>query len=290
MSLKKREYPESNYRAIFINGMTLRQKLDVSKPFIVPPTPEIEDVAINSKCFANCPYCYTSATKDGVNFTNVSDKAIAVWGSLPENERPFQIAIGGAGEATIHPEFPDFIKTVHELGILPNYTTNGMHLNDKVMKATEDYCGGVAVSFHPHIRDVFTKAVRKLAPLRDKGMKLNAHVIVGDMNSFYDLQMVYETFKDELDYIVVLPYQAAGRGVPVDVHETWKTMFEYIYTKNSSKFAFGALFYDWLMVNPISLKMSLYEPEMFSGYRMMDDSYKVLRKSSYNLAEKTINE
>lgn len=52
--IRIRSYPEANYKAIFFNGKTIRQKHDTNKPFLIPPTTEIEDVAINSKCYANC--------------------------------------------------------------------------------------------------------------------------------------------------------------------------------------------------------------------------------------------
>jgi len=87
--MRIRQYSDSNYKSVFFNGKTVRMRLDNNKPILSIPTPELEDVAINSKCFANCSYCYTSALKSGSNFTNIVDKANSVWGSLPLNERPF---------------------------------------------------------------------------------------------------------------------------------------------------------------------------------------------------------
>lgn len=284
--IKIRNYPQSNYRAIFFQGKTIRQKQDYTKEFQVPPTPEIEDVAINNKCFANCSYCYTSALKTGTNFENIIEKAENVWGNLPENERPFQIAIGGAGESTIHPQWINFVKKVKELGIVPNYTTNGMHLSEDILKATEEYCGGVAVSYHPHIKHIFNQAITKLSKIKTK---LNVHIILGSKESFLDLQSIYETYKDVVDYFVILPYQAVGRGKEIETNEVWKETFEWISSKpelRQKQFAFGALFYNWLLQNKISLKMDIYEPEMFSGYRIFDESYLTLRRSSYDLRPK----
>lgn len=281
--MKIRNYPESNYRAIFFNGKTIRQKHDIFKPFLITPTTEIEDVAINSKCLANCDYCYTSATKFGKNFDNIVDKAIDVYGSLNENERPFQIAIGGAGESTMHPDWVEFVKNVKKLGIVPNYTTNGMHLNDNILKATEDYCGGVAVSYHPHISKIFHTSIDKLKSINTR---LNAHIIIGDEKSFEDLKHLYDKYENIIEYFVILPYQASGRGKFIDTNDIWKKTFDFVKNKQSHKFAFGALFYNWLINNKIDLDMSIYEPELFSGYRMMDDSYKILRKSSYDLTPK----
>lgn len=286
--MKIRSYPESNYKALFFNGKTIRQKVDDSKPFMSIPHPEIEDVAINSQCFANCSYCYTSATKKGTNFPDIVAKAHQVWGTLSENDKPNQIAIGGAGESTIHPDWIPFVKAVKEIGIVPNYTTNGMHLSPEILKATEDYCGGVAVSYHPHIKTVFHEAIKKLSTIKTK---LNTHIILSDQKSFDDLKELYGMYKDVIDYFVILPYQAAGRAKEVETHETWMKTFEWIASmpaSESTKFAFGALFYEYIKNNNIPLKMAIYEPEIFSGYRLMDDSYALLRKSSYDLTPKIV--
>ena len=280
----------ANYRAVFFNGKTIRQRINPSLSITVPQYAEIEDVAINDKCFANCSYCYTSATKNGKNFDNIIEKAKDIWGSVQENSRPFQIAIGGAGESTIHPNWVGFVKTVNELGITPNYTTNGMHLSDAILDATEKYCGGVAVSYHPHIKNVFNEAIYKLWDRT----RLNVHLIIGTPESLMDAKAIYETYKDRLEYFVMLPYQAAGRGKQVETNETWRQMFVWIDSlpeARQKQFAFGALFYEWILKNELPLKLDIYEPEIYSGYRMFDDSYKILRKSSYNLEPKfKINE
>lgn len=128
--MRIRQYTESNYKSIFFNGKTVRMRLDNSSPILPIPTPEIEDVAINSKCLAGCSYCYTSALRTGSNFDNIVDKANKAWGSLSIEERPFQIAIGGAGESTMHPDWVEFVTEVNRLGILPNYTTNGIYTEE----------------------------------------------------------------------------------------------------------------------------------------------------------------
>ena len=277
---------KANYKAIFFDYKTVRMRIDSSKPITVPKHPEIEDVAINSKCLANCSYCYTEALKTGNNFDNIVEKADAVWGSLNLEDRPFQIAIGGAGESTMHPDWIPFVKRVSELGIVPNYTTNGMHLSPEILEATEKYCGGVALSYHPHIKKVFNEAINKLKTI---DTKLNLHIIIGDMTSLYDLQSIYETYKDDIDYFVVLPYQASGRAKEIDTSEAWTNLFlwiEQLSDKRKNQFAFGALFYEYLLQNKPGFEINVYEPEIYSGYRLMDNSYETLRKSSYDLRPK----
>lgn len=45
-------------------------------------------------------------------------------------------------------------------------------------------------------------------------------------------------------------------------------MFEWVRDqgKDSEKFAFGALFYDFLKANNTGLDIEVYEPEIYSGY------------------------
>lgn len=278
--MKIRTDISANYRAVFFNGKTIRQRIDNSKPITTPKFAEIEDVAINSKCLANCSYCYTNALKSGINFDNIVEKAFDVWGTRLENDRPFQIAIGGAGESTMHPDWIPFVEIVKSFGITPNYTTNGMHLSDKILQATEDTCGGVAVSFHPHIEPVFHKAVEKLSTIKTR---LNTHVIIGDEKSLEDLKRLYDKYQDIIEYFVILPYQAVGRAKQIETEEVWKKTFEWINTVNSQQFAFGALFYPYLQNNEVELDIDVYEPEIYSGYRIFDDSFMHLRHSSYDL-------
>jgi hypothetical protein len=269
---------QGNYKSFFTNSYrTIRL---TNEP---PLTPELEDVAINDKCLAGCSYCYTNALKTGNNFSNIIEKADEVWGSLPLNDRPFQIAIGGAGEPTMHPDFYDFVRFVKNLQILPNYTTNGMHLTDNVLKATKDHCGGVALSWHPHIAPVFNKAV----PLLKKTTSnLNVHIIIGSEQSFIDLKEMYSKYKYIFKYFVLLPYQNVGRAPSMDTMQVWDKTFKWVESINSEKFAFGALFYDYISKSNTNLKMSIYNPDIYSGYRLLNNNYKTLYKSSYEIEPK----
>lgn len=272
---------QNGYKAFFTNSFKTIRLTDKT-----PLTPELTDVAINSQCFAACSYCYTNALKTGNNFSDIVEKAEEIWGSLPLNDRDFQIAIGGLGEPTLHPDFIPFIKKVRELEIIPNYTTNGMHLSDEILEATEKYCGGVALSWHPHIKNVFEKAAKKLKSIKTK---LNFHIIVGSDESLIDLKNLYETHKNEVDYFVILPYQAVGRGKIIETEKNWLECFNWISTlENQNQFAFGALFYDFIKNNNIPLEMSIYNPDVYSGFRVLDNNYKKIYKSSYDVQEKSI--
>lgn len=281
MNLKRtRHTPEDNYFGIFNGEITLRFAID-DTVIKYMQYPDLTDISIASKCYAACKYCYTSAVKEGDIYSNVCEKLDEVYGSLNPNYRPFQVAYGGEGEPTLHPEFAKIMKKTLDLQICPNYTTNGMHLSEDVLRATRDYCGGVAVSLHPHLKDTWRKAVDKLLDYGVKNVVL--HVIVGEPGTtdlFYRLLDEY----DKLKYVVALPYQVSGRAPDVNTREEWLKFFDIAFKRDDrERMPIGALFYDFLMEEKIGLnEISIHEPEKYSGYRIMSDSkYKTLLKSSY---------
>lgn len=91
---------------------------------------------------------------------------------------------------------------------------------------------------------------------------------------------IYKEWKDEIDYFVLLPYEAQGRAVPKGIE------WEYLLTKlpeNTSKIAFGAGFYNNLLQGKHNIKVSLYEPEIMSKF--LDMKNMKLYPSSFNLTE-----
>lgn len=89
--VKQRVFPESNYNAIWFNLKTLRLGSGQAKELEYP---EFYDIGINTKCNLNCPMCYVSATKSGIDFSDICGKAKIFFGQMTKNERPFQVAIG----------------------------------------------------------------------------------------------------------------------------------------------------------------------------------------------------
>lgn len=274
--IKVRKFTESNYKAIFHNYKTLRMAIDPSKQIEELKYPEFYDVAINDKCNAMCSFCYVSALKTGNNFENVQEKIDSFFGSMDENQRPFQVAIGGAGEPTLHPEFISILKKFYDTGIVPNYTTNGMHLTDEIIDATKKYSGGVALSCHPHLDKVWKKATYRYY---EAGIRTNLHVIISDKKSIDRFFEIYKEFHGIVEYFVLLPYTVKGRATEttLDFDDLFNRLKE---MKDVKDIAFGANFYPYLMNNDISwLDVSLYEPEILSKYLVMNDDMPIYASS-----------
>jgi len=257
--VKARYFPKSNYAAIFDGQQTFR--FEVGGEMKQPPYPEFYDIAINNLCYAGCSYCYVSATKNGRNFRNIVDKIKRYFGPMSANERPFQVALGGHGEPTLHPNFVRALEIFRELDIVPNYTTNGMYLPQSILEATRAYAGGVAVSAHSHLP--WHKAVERLAGYTG----VHLHFIISDRKSVDKFFAIYEA-NQHVTTFVLLPYKAVGRAVEIE------TDFDYLLDKLEEmqlpNVAYGAYFYDLLKNRP-KLRTSLYVPHMFSRYLILDD-------------------
>jgi organic radical activating enzyme len=272
--MKTRVLPQNNYKAVYLDGKTLRFQIDDKKPITELEYPEFYDVKLTSKCNGQCPYCYQDSkiTEDCIP---ILDKFKKIFSSLSENNRPFQIAFGG-GEPTLHYEFIEILKACYDLGITPNYTTNGTHLTKEILEATKKYCGGVAISCHQHL-----DWERGVQQLRNEDIKINLHIIISDKESIDRFLRIYKQHQDKIAYFVLLPYETFGRAPKKEID------FEYLDSKMTGKeenIAWGANFYKFLKDNS-KYKVSLYEPESMSKYLDLTLTEPKLYLSSFNLTE-----
>lgn len=276
--MKKRIEIASNYSAIFHNGKTLRIPLNPQLEIKELINPEFYDISLGTYCKGGCPYCYASASTRGNNYKNVSEKIKDFFQKIPLEDRPFQVAIGGGGEPTLHPEFEKVLKTFSELDIVPNYTTNGMHLDENLIKITKRYCGGVALTLHPHLKKYWEKGLKLLT---DNNIKTNVHLVIWDKKTIDTLNDYYNKYFNIVEYFVLLPRMNVGFAKK-NPHE-----IDYKYLKNwldnnyqNSNIAFGANFYNFLK-NPENNKynVALYPPEIMSKYMVLEDKIKIYNNS-----------
>ena len=262
--LKTRVFPEHNYKAIHMNGKTIRIALDSTKPITELKFPEFYDVKVTGKCFGNCPWCYQDSKETCEHPVNALEKFNKFFDALSENEKPFQIALGG-GEPTESPEFLLIIVSCWEKGITPNYTTNGMwtrypNISKLIIHTTKKYCGGVAVSTHQHLEKYWRSALEKY--LRNK-IFTNLHIIISDKTSIDNFIDIYNEFTGRVKYFVLLPLTAQGRTKEASID--WEYLKEKI-IGSPKDIAWGANFYPYLMKDPKRFNVSLYEPEIMSKY------------------------
>lgn len=284
--MKSRSFSESNYKAMYVGGKTFRFAINPDKPIQPLKYPEFSDIKITSKCVGKCKYCYQDSKQDSNHAENLLEKIKSFYGPLTQNQRPFQVAIGG-GEPTSHPDFVKVLELFASLGIVPNYTTNGMFsLNmpyderETLYDTTKKLCGGVAVSCHDHLEMYWKFAVERLV---ERKIKTNLHIIISDKDSVIKFKNIYDEFKDSIDHFVLLPYQAMGRAKEKTIdYEALKKMSP----ENTDKIAFGADFYPYLVSDSGPFNVSLYEPEIFSSYIDFTFDEPKVFYSSFDLREK----
>lgn len=309
MLIKARYDNSKNYFALFIgNEQTIRFSISDNNEIEKLPylDSEMYDIAINNKCAGGCDYCYISAMMTGTNYENIVDKAVKLFDrpvtkadpdivreglklyfktdvsdfiniyNVPQSTKPFQIAIGGAGEPTMHPDFPEFLKTIYQLDIVPNFTTNGMHLPPKVLEAADKYVGGISVTLHEHLEKYWRKAIKVYSEL---DIKLHVHQIIYDETDTKKMQGFIEEYPDIT--VVLLPFQHVGFGASYpekDLKFYDKLFATIVDNKWENRVAYGAGFYEYLLSNNV-VNASLYEPHGYSCYLDLKDDVSLYRTS-----------
>ena len=291
--IKKRIFPENNYHAVWNNLKTIR--LGSGHATELPPEySEFYDVGINTSCNAECDFCYVSANKNGINYPDICETwkkwmkmyKTEIKNGITYTELPFQIAIGSSGEPTIHPQFCEFLETVYNTNVVPNYTTNGItiakedELSEKILEATRNFVGGVAVSMgnkslHKHAN----KAIKLLIEKGDTNV--NIHHIISDKKSVDDFVKAWKKYGDDILYHVLLPLMPSGRSTKGLEEGAFEYMEEVIQKNNIKNVAFGAHFIERLKTSEIPTW--LYEAESFSKNIILTKDKVQITPSSFDM-------
>lgn len=208
--LVRRYYRREHYTTLFSpeTGFFARiEEPGYPEPFWSEHGPELIDISITSWCDRDCPSCYRSAGPNG-DHMSVADYRMIMRQAAKLDV--CQVALGG-GNPNQHPGFTKMLKmTREEFGIVPNYTTNGNGLTDKVLQATARYCGSVAVSAYEPYADLWAAAAR----LMSFGIKTNVHFVLDCESVDIAIEWLLHPPAPLLscNAIIFLNYKPAGRG------------------------------------------------------------------------------
>lgn len=287
MSVKVRKFPEYNYFAVFDNtsGITLRfGKPGIKQKELSPDSSEFYDVAINNKCHGGCPWCYAKATGKGINFENISETWTSWISELPENSKPFSVAIGSIGEPTEHPEFSEFLKTVYDSGVSPSYTTNGVIIGTpgdpratKILEATRKYCKGVAVSLGNKKLAKYQKEA--ILALNKIGVKISLHYLISDRESVKFFVDTWKSDKEHKYTHVLLPQIDINQKI-IMTDEIWSLLHSEILKYDMKNIAFGAKFIKYLKDEKT---VSLYPEGLYSKNMILKDGKVIITKNSFDV-------
>jgi MoaA/NifB/PqqE/SkfB family radical SAM enzyme len=171
------------------------------------PSPETLDISITDWCDFGCTYCYQDSTARQKH----APKSIIETVLKSFAHAPYQIAIGG-GEPTAHPDLPEMLFRARELGTVPNYTTAGHLFRQDVIDATNEVCGGIAMTFHAHRGIAWFEEhyARLRKALR---VQVNVHVIADcDVAKNIDLLVDLQKKVGLLNVVLLAYYPDVGRG------------------------------------------------------------------------------
>lgn len=299
--IKRRVFPENNYNALWYNLKTTRFGTGLATE-LEPDKAEFYDVSIGTICNACCDFCYVSAADNGECYEDICqtwEKWMATFNEetnflgITETDKPFQIAIGSQGEPTMSPQFCDFLETVYNTNVVPNYTTNGIILSywdkpgtryyllaNKILEYTSKYCGGVAVSFgNKSIRKFAVEAVNGL--IKKGNVNINLHHIISNKESVDEFVEIWKEYGNEIAYHVLLPLMPSGRstkGIEDGVFEYLESKIEELNMKNV---AFGAHFIKFLENSKINTW--LYPAESLSKNVLLTKDKVQITPSSFDM-------
>ncbi|OOM79524.1 radical SAM protein [Clostridium sp. BL-8] len=191
-------------------GITMRWGSSVNVNPEYAPWPELADISISNHCTKGCEFCYKGSENNN-SFMSTEEYEYVLsalqsekWGNV------FQVALGG-GEPLEHPDFIDIINVTNEKGIVANFTTNGIHLNEEIANEIKGKVGAVAIS----VNRIEELNMKKVKVLTDSEIKTNIHFVL-DNTSIYEainiLKGKYNELLDKINGIIFLTYKPAGRA------------------------------------------------------------------------------
>lgn len=300
--VKRRFFPEKNYNAFWLNLKTTRFGKGVASE-LEPDKSEFYDISLGTMCNSCCPFCYVSASDKGEFYQDICEtwkKWMSRYNDTKDEktgitvtDKPFQIAIGSQGEPTIVPMFCDFLETVYNTNVVPNYTTNGIVLSawnkpehkdyelaNKILDYTSKYCGGVAVSFgYKHIRENAKEAVKGLIEKGD--VNINLHHIISTKESVDEFVEIWKEYGNEIAYHVLLPLMPSGRSTKGIEPGVFEYLENVIKENNIKNVAFGAHFIKFLEHSKI--KTWLYPAESLSKNVLLKKDRVEITPSSFDM-------
>ncbi len=201
-------------------------KVRISKTQEAPAradAPELVDIKITDYCPFGCTFCYQGSTLKGEHAQLRDVQSIAYALSTAE---VFEVAIGG-GEPTLHPDFPAILKTFHQQGITPNFTTRNkgwMKEGNELAELVKEIGCAFAFSAENPEDVAEVKELAKAAGL----MNFNFHYIMGirpleEMGAF--LKAVADVWIG--DRVTLLGYKTTERGAEYIPHK-YDGWFQYI--------------------------------------------------------------
>jgi MoaA/NifB/PqqE/SkfB family radical SAM enzyme len=191
-------------------GVTMRWGSSPHNNPVYAPWPELADISISNHCSKGCEFCYRDS-KQNNSFMSVEQYEQVL--SALQSERwgnVFQVALGG-GEPLEHPDFQAIIQKTREKGIVANFTTNGIHLDEPMINFLKGKIGALAISVG-EIQELCTAKIKLLA---EAGIKTNLHFILNSQSIGEAIEILngkYNELLEDVNGVIFLTYKPRGRA------------------------------------------------------------------------------
>lgn len=206
----KRHIDDYHFLADNKTGMTMRWGKTMQDDPIFAPVPELADISISNHCTKGCSFCYRNSGNNH-EWMSVEDYCSVLDAmNHPEYGNVFQVALGG-GEPLEHPDFLTIIDETVKRGVVPNFTTNGVHLTEDICNNIQGKVGAVAISaikVHDIEKD-------KVDMLHHYGIETNIHYVLSSENIEEATEIAcgkYYQLVAGVNAIIFLTYKPAGRA------------------------------------------------------------------------------
>ncbi len=245
----RRQSKSYNFIGDTKTGITFRwgKSLQENPPFAL--WPELADISISNHCTKGCDYCYQDSG-DNASFMSLEDYKYILnelqhrkWGNV------FQVAIGG-GEPLEHPQLKQIIEATIIRNIVPNLTTNGIHLDSDYAGYFKGRVGAVALS----ITDIQAFDLDKAKILLRESVRTNIHYVLSDKNISQAVDILRGRYNESLsglNSIIFLTHKPHGRGSMTDILKLSDSLMNFIrqidYVKCSVRIGFDACFVPLLL-------------------------------------------
>lgn len=163
----------------------------------------------------------------------------------------YQFALGGCGDPDQHGDFEAMLKMCYEAGIVPNFTTSGLGLNEEIVALCKQYCGAVAVSWY---RSEYT--VRAINMLVSAGVKTNIHYVISKATVQEAIERLKtESFPKGINAIVFLLHKPIGLGTEAQMIRKDNVVFQQLLAyinsgKSKYKIGFDSCTVPAIITNP----------------------------------------
>ena len=206
----KRHIGDYHFWADEKTGITVRWGKTIRENPRFAPVPELADISISNHCTKGCSFCYRDS-RNNHEWMSVEDYCNVLDGmNHTEYGNVFQVALGG-GEPLEHPDFLAIIDETVKRGIVPNFTTNGVHLTEQICNHIQGKVGAVALST-VSVNEINRS---KVDMLRQFGIRTNIHYVLSASNIVEATEIAEGEYNKQLDgvnAVIFLTYKPAGRG------------------------------------------------------------------------------